>query len=79
MTTVVGAKYTLKDARRKREPMEYALTITRAAKATNMPVFNQITLIYNGVDLEFRRDLSKSTKDATMNSCLQELEDYKEI
>ena len=79
MTTLTTAKYTMEDARRKREPLEYAILISRAAKATDMSVLSQVTLIYNGIELELRRDLSKPTEATTMESCLQELEDNKEL
>lgn len=53
--------------------------LIRAAKSASMPVFSQIYLIYNGLELEFRRDLSKPSESTTMDAFLQELEDNKEI
>ena len=62
MVTIKNNQYTMENSRRKSEPMEFVLVITRAVKATNMPVLNQIVLIYTGIDLKFRR------------KCFQELE-----
>ena len=77
MVTIKYNQYTMEDARRKREPIEFALAITRAVKATNMPVSNQITLIYTGIKLKFRRDFSKPTEKIIMDSCLQELKNLR--
>ena len=79
MATVTKERYTLDDARRKREPFEFAQMIIRAAKSTGMTTYSQIYLIYNGIELEFRRDLTKPTESTTMEAFLQELEDNKEI
>ena len=67
------------DARRRREPVEYAQVITRAARSAEMSVYNQIFLIYNGLDLEFRRDLTLPTENTDMNAFLTEMENKKEI
>ena len=47
--------------------------ITRAIKTTNISVYNQIILIYTGIEPKFRRDLFKPTKEIIINVCLQEL------
>ena len=64
-------QYTIKDTRRKREPIKFALVITRTIKTTNMPVFNQMIFIYTGIELKFRRDLSKPSENIIMDACLQ--------
>ena len=79
MTTITKKRYTMNDARRKREPMKYAHIITRTAKATDMIVTAQIFLIFNGLDLKFRRDLSKITDNTTMKTFFQDMKDNKEI
>ena len=79
MVKIKDNQYTVENARRKSKPMEFVLAITRTVKTTNMPVFNQTILIYTGIKLEFRRDLFKPTEKTTMDSCLQELKDNKEI
>ena len=66
MTIITRERYIIKNVRRKRESMKYVDIITRAAKITNMTMFAQIYLIYNELNLEFRRDLNKSTKTIIM-------------
>lgn len=79
MAAVTRERYTMDDARRRREPIEYAQIITRAARSADMPAYNQIYLIYNGLDLEFRRDLPLPTESTDMDTFLSELETKKEI
>lgn len=79
MATITRERYTMEDARRKREPMEYAHVITRAAKAAEITTHAQIFLLYNGLELEFRRDLAKLTDSTTIEAFLQDMEDNKEI
>ena len=64
-------QYTMEDARRKRESMEYFLIMTRVGKTKNMPVSNQITFIYTGIELKFRRDLSKPSEKIIMEAYFQ--------
>ena len=69
----------MKNARRKRKSMKYVDIITRAIKTTNMTIFAQIYLIYNELNFEFRRDLSKSTKVTIMKIFLQNVKNNKKI
>ena len=71
--------YIMKDARKKRESMKYALKIIRAVKTINMSVFSQIILIYIDLKLKFQRDVTKSIEIITMNMCLQELKNNKKL
>ena len=79
MITVIRKRYTMNDVRRKRESIEYAQIITRAARSAKMSMYNQIYLIYNELDLKFRRDLPISLKSIDMDSFLFELEFKKKI
>lgn len=72
-------RYTMDDARRKREPFEYVQIIVRAAKSAEMSTYTQIYFIYNGMEPEFRRDLTKPTMDTTMDAFVQQMDDTKEI
>ena len=69
----------MNDAKRKRESMKYAHIITRAAKITDMIVTAQIFLIFNDLNLKFRRDLSKITNNITMKTFLQNMKNNKKI
>ena len=64
----------MKDVKRKRKSIEYAQVITRAAKFAEMSVYNQIYLIYNDLDLKFRKDLSISLETTKMNEFLSDLD-----
>ena len=66
MIIITRERYTMKNVRRKRESIKYVDIITRAIKTTNITMFAQIYLIYNELNLEFRRDLNKSTKAIIM-------------
>ena len=61
----------MKNARRKRKVIKYVNVITQIIKITNMTILAQIYLNYNELNLEFRRDLSKSTKIIIMKIFLQ--------
>ena len=75
--TIITTRYIMKNVRRKRELIKYALIIIKATKIIDMSIFNQITFIYNKIKLKFRRDLFKSSKNFIMNSCLQKLKNKK--
>ena len=79
MTIITRERYIIKNVRRKRESMKYVDIITRAVKITNMTMFAQIYLIYNELNLEFRRDLNKSTKVIIMKIFLQNVKNNKKI
>lgn len=79
LATITRERYTMDDARRHREPIEYAQIITRAARSAGMSVYNQIYLMYNGLDLEFRRDLDLPTEATDMNSFMNQMEAKREI
>ena len=69
----------MNDVRRRREFNKYAQIIIKAARSTEMFIYNQIYLIYNGLNLEFRRDLHTSFSATNMHSFLNEIENKKEI
>ena len=79
MITVIRKKYTMNDAKRRKESIEYAQIIIRVVKSAKMSVYNQIYLIYNELNLKFRRDLSISLKFIDMNSFISKLNVKKEI
>jgi hypothetical protein len=54
MITITRERYTLDDARRRRESREYADIIMRATKSAELnSESHQIMLIYNDLNLEF--------------------------
>ena len=69
----------MNDARRRREFNKYVQIIIRATRFAEMSTYNQIYLIYNGLNFEFRRDLHISFNVIDMHSFLNELENKKKI
>ena len=75
---VLRERYSLRDAIARREPREYAQKILRSAKDAGMSIVKtQLDIVYNGIDLELRRDIKKPGADATVNSFLKELDECK--
>jgi DNA/RNA endonuclease YhcR with UshA esterase domain len=80
MTFLMKEKYTLKNARRRREFRKYAEVILRAAKSAELiPKISQIFLIYNEIDVEFQRNISMLKTDTKLNSFLTNLNDRKNV
>lgn len=79
MAVVARERYTLDDARRRREPREYASTILRAAQAALLgDTFQHLNIIYNGLYFEFQRDLVLPAATTKLESFLQETDDHKD-
>ena len=71
-------RYTLKDAASQREPHEYAQKILRSAKDAGLTVVkNQLDMIYNGIDLELRRDIRRPDEQSTLSSYLADIDENK--
>ena len=79
MITIIKKRYIMNNARRKREFMKYVDVIIRAAKVIEIIIYVQIYFIYNGLKLEFRRDLMKPKENITMNIFLQNMKKNKKI
>ena len=69
----------MNDVRRRRELNEYVQIIIRATRSIEMFNYNQIYLIYNDLNLEFRRDLHTFSDAIDMHSFLNEIEKKKKI
>ena len=46
-------RYIMNDARRRRESFKYAQIITKTIKIIRMSIFNQLTLIFNELNMKF--------------------------
>ncbi len=80
MTFLVKNKYTMKNARRRRESRKYAKVILRTAKSTELTSeISQIFLIYNEIDVRFQRDIFMSKIDTKLNNFLTDLNDRKNV
>ncbi len=75
---ILCERYPMKDAAAHREPREYAQKIPSSAKDANMiSVLYQLDIIYNGLDLELRRDIKRPDDKSTINSFLAGMDDSK--
>ncbi len=80
MIIITRERFTLKDARRRREPRKYADVIMRATKSAELGSDDHIImLIYNDLDLEFQRDIPLSELITNIHDFLQSLNDRKDI
>ena len=80
MNIMLREQYTMKDARRRRESREYAAKILRAAKSAELEsMANQIAIIYNELNVEFRRDLTKPVNVLSIDFFLREMNEVKDI
>lgn len=68
-------RYTFADARERKNPRLYAQNIFRHAKSAEMEsVFNQITMAWNNLDWEFRRDIPEPSPDTPIWKFLSDLD-----
>ena len=70
--------YIMRDAIFRKEFWEYAQKILRSIKDAKITLIkNQFDIIYNDLNLEFRRDVKKSENFIIVNAFLTILDDYK--
>ena len=70
--------YILCDINIRYESREYAQKIFRSIKDVNITLIkNQFDIIYNNIDLKFRRDIKKFKKIITINLYFTNFDDYK--
>ena len=72
--------YIMNDARCHRKSREYVVKILRAVKFVELEsMTNQIAIIYNELNVEFKRNLTKSFNVLFIDSFFREMNDVKEI
>ncbi len=72
--------YTINDARQGRTPRSFAQNMLRHAKAAHMTsVYNQLSLAWNNLALEFRRDIPEPTMATTLSQFLAQLDSKENI
>ena len=70
--------YTMNDARQGRSPRSFAQNMLRHTKAAQLTsVYNQLSLAWNNLALEFRRDIPEPATTTTLSQFLGQL-DFKE-
>ena len=77
--TIKKKSYIMKDDRRRRKSSKYAHVIIKTTKFIVMNVYSQLWFIYNDLNIEFRRDVRKSTEHTDLNVFLQKMKNVKEI
>ena len=65
--------YTLQNAKNSRTPRAYMQDIIRHAKATQLPLYNQLLLAYTKMHFKFRIHLTEPTVITTLSSFLNQL------
>lgn len=69
------ARYTMSDARDRKDPRTFVQDIIRHSKAANFTsVQNQLTLAWNGLDLKFRLHVAEPTPTTTVRKFLEDLD-----
>ena len=77
MNVMIHERYIMRDAVSRREPREYAQKIIRSAKDAGLDsIQNLLDIIYNGIDLDLRRDI-KRPRNPDLNAFLSELDESK--
>jgi hypothetical protein len=80
MAVIIKKKYTMKNARKRRELRKYAKVIMRVARSVELEFDEHIImLIYKDLDLEFQRDISMPSLIIKLFDFLQSLDDKKNI
>ncbi|MCJ1226973.1 hypothetical protein MMC12_003628 [Toensbergia leucococca] len=75
---MLNEKFTMRDASNHREPREFTVKMLRSAKDAGLSIVKvQLDIVYNGIDLELRRDIPRLTDHTTVNDFLQSLDDRK--
>ncbi len=80
MTALTSEKYSLADARNRREPASFVQPIIRHAKGAGFDsVKAQLTYAWNQIDVKLKRDILKPNDNTTTSSFIQGLKAKKEI
>ena len=70
-----AARYTMTDAKNRKDPRAYVQNVTRYAKAANLTsVLNQLAMAWNNLDWEFRLHIPEPTADTTLQQFLESLD-----
>ena len=79
-TNLLKEKYIMKNVKKHREFKKYAQKIMKCVKSTKMnSIFNQLNIIYNGINAELRKNLRRSFNAISLNIFLQDFDECKNI
>ena len=80
MNIILRERYTMNDVKRRRESRKYAAKIFRTAKLIELKFMtNQIAIIYNDLDVEFRKSLIKLFNVFLIDLFSREINNVKKI
>ncbi len=80
LNMIIKERYIMKDAWWNCKPCKYAQIILKAVKSTKLNfIFNQLSIIYNDIDLKFQKDLMISTFVIKINDFLHNMNNRKYI
>lgn len=69
-----NCSYSLQDAKNGRTPRSYVQDIIRHAKATQLPLYNQLLLAYTKMHYKFRIHLTEPVSTTTLSNFLEQLD-----
>ena len=68
MAIMLKEKYTMNDAAKRREPRKYARTVIRTVKTAELgDTTDHLLIVWNGLNIEFQRDIVEPDKTTTLN------------
>ena len=80
MKITLKERYTMKNVQWRRKFRKYVIIISKIAKSTEFDLItNLVAIIYNKFDVEFQRDLIKSSNVISLNAFLRDMNNCKKI
>ena len=81
LAALEAIRYTVRDARLRRDPLDYVSTLVLHAKNAGIAATEaaQVLLVYKHIDGELRRDLPRPQDNSTISGLLEELRHQKDI
>ena len=72
-------RYTMADAAQQRSPRDYAQNIISLGQSAELPLYNQMLQIWNGLDADFQFHIRQPTDSTSLAAFLKELDDKLDI
>lgn len=71
-------RYTMADAAQQRSPRDYAQNIISLGQSAELPLYNQMLQIWNGLDADFQFHVRQPSESTSLAAFLKELDDKKD-
>lgn len=79
-TSLLRKQYIMNNVKRSKKLRKYAQKVIRTAKSAKMNfIFNQLNIIYNDIDVKFRRDFRRLSNVIIIDVFLQKMNECKNI